>query len=348
MNLILKLSADILFYLSFANFFASMIGLPIVVLWTPAALLTIWSIVSHFRNKTQFYDYAPIFMIYIKIFLPFAFFALVFARSYFEALSLLPAIGFFACAVALMRLSRQPLEKQKKLLFKLMALLPVIFTAIAAILFYAGELAGVLGSLLLSIYMNAIVPIILALLYVAMTILVPISEFLSQFINFEMPPILEILSELFGEYEEPMNVYEEPLYTTRTLDIFIELIPIIITLIILAIIIKLLFRHLGTQNNQTIWQQITESYIPKTGNSRPVRDPLRKQYRKFLRLCHKNGIAEAPFYTSADYARLAQVEGADKLRDIYIGVRYNNKKATQSEIAFAKRVCRRFAKSSKA
>jgi hypothetical protein len=99
---------------------------------------------------------------------------------------------------------------------------------------------------------------------------------------------------------------------------------------------------------------VYESHTPIDAKVRSdrMRNPLRRVYRRFLRLCFKRGIHERSYFTSREYERRATDrfnlgDEAKRLRALYLPVRYGSKPPNREDVSAAKELYRQIRAKSK-
>jgi len=341
MTFILKNLTDILFYLSFAFFIVTLANLPAFVLWTPPAAYVVWNLIN-LRRFTGIFKYDGIFRLFLKAYTPFALICLVFARQSFEANSMPFAIAFLVCAVVLMRIVRQPPDIQRDIRFKAMSLIPVLLAVMAGLIIASSQVLGIFRWILYTIYFGIIAPVLM----LAINLLVLFISFLDSLVDFSLS---DWIAQRAGEpniMEQGIPPQEEfyPIYRTSDPSPYINAVLAILAIALAVFLLIKLFKKFNVK--QLAPRGVIPQYsftIPTIKTKKRAHiGPLRKQYRKFLQLCWRHGVAKQVNLTSADYARLSEMGAdAEQLRDIYIQVRYDEKTATKSDINFAKELYRR-------
>jgi len=318
-----------------------MANLPSFILWVLPSAYVIWNLIN-IRRFTGVFKYDSIFRLFLRVYTPFAVACLVFARQGFEAYSLPFAIAFLVCAVVLMRISRQSPDVQQDIRFKAMALLPVLLAVATGLILASRQVLGILGWILHTIYFGIIARVLMLII----NALVFVFTFLSRFISFN------ILDRLAGRTSEALIMEmgippEEDIvlrYSDYDLSQYVNMFFAALAIALAIFLLIKLFKKLNIQQlapRTTIPQYTFSSPITKTKKKASI-GSFRKQYRKFLQLCWRQGVANQPNLTSADYARLSEMGvDAEQLRDIYIEVRYNEKLASKADVSFAKEVYRR-------
>lgn len=333
----LKIIADICFYFTFANFIATVFSVPPAINLGIPIVYMVYSILS-FRKFTGQFDYASIFILYLKLFLPFAFFAIIFTRAYFEAASLPFALAFFISAVILMRITRHHSQVWGQLKFNLIHWLPVSALLILGVLVTSRQMVSLMGLLLSGLYFNVIVPILMFLGFVIAVILSPLVYWLSS--SPEAAAMAETLGAGEGQPFEQLEVAGIPAVIVEGL----WALAILAMILLAAYLLMKLFRKL-TEYHVAVAdvEGIIQTFVPVTGEKDAKRQKqgqarqLRKYYRKFLQLCWKNGMPSAVYMTSADYEQCAVErfglgDEAAALRDIYLPARYGGKAVTNADI----------------
>ncbi|MCL2421566.1 MAG: hypothetical protein FWD03_06885, partial [Defluviitaleaceae bacterium] len=324
----LKITADICFYLTFANFIAVAFGIPISIIAAPPIAYIIYSIIT-FRKftKTSHFDYETIFILYLKLFLPFAFFAIIFAYPHFESASLPFALAFFITAIFLMRMTRQPPQIRNQMRYKLMNLIPITAIFMLVLAITSRQFLGLGGIFLYELYFNVILPILMFLGMAIAFILYPLVYWLSQ--RPESTSIMEQMAEGEAEYFNQPGVSE----TAAAIADGLQAIFILGLILLAAFLFIKLFRKLTEYYAKSAAaEDIGLEYLPVSQHkpakiqSKGKARQLRKYYHKFLQFCWKNGIPNEQYMTSADYERLSAsqfglADEAAQLRGVYLPVR---------------------------
>ena len=361
---ILKIIADLSFYFTFASFIAAVFALPGIILFLPPAAYVIYSVIAilkwnhsskNSKLSGQFvhkqFAYEGIFTLYLKLFFPFAFVMILFARSYFETASLPFAITFFTSAVILMRMMRQQPQVRKQLQFRLFNMLPIVCVFLAGIALTSRQFLNLSSMILSLIYFNVIAPILLALGMAIAFILSPLFWLLSPVLQ-EGAPVHE---GYMGDYDYQEGA-ESALWTE--LEVLRSLAGMVLVLLVVYLLVKffrtLMVQQLRVASVGDIIQKYVSVYEekPAKGRSRGPVGQVRRYYRRFLRFCRKNGVPSEMYMTSADYESLSTErfnleDEAARFRDIYIAGRYGGKEVTQNDVASAKKLYQRIKEAGK-
>ncbi|MCL2399421.1 MAG: hypothetical protein FWC91_06735 [Defluviitaleaceae bacterium] len=338
---ILKILADIFFYLTFANFFVIAFGVPFNVILVPPIIYIIYSIAIHSKFSTSF-EYSHIFSLYIRMFIPFALIMILIARSIFETASLPYALGFFTTSVVLMRLLRQQTQVQKRFWYKLINLLTIVAVVFGGFIISSRLALNIITTVLSTLYFYIIVPGFLLFLRLVLFIISPLVEFLLRFIDHENP---EDLLELYGGSTENVEafIFDVTIATAITGAIALFFIAAVVYFVSGLNFSQLIKFTVKTNSTEEIFRQ----FIPATKKAKISKKwdnstqwQLQKQYRKFLQLCWKNNIPKATHLTSKDYQQLVTAkfkteEASIALREIYIPVRYGEKAAERVDVISA-------------
>jgi|GEM_PF-2737944 len=344
MNFILKMLADICFYLAFANFIVAAFEPPLAagaaILGLPPLVYLIYNLVMK-KHLAGMYDYSSTFALFFKAYIPFALFTYVFARGYLEAGSIPFAVLFLTLAVILMRTNRQHQELQKDMRFRIINLLPVAGFILLVIAVSSGAFFSVMSTLLSFLFFNVIGNILLVAAYAMFFIIGPI---FSWFIDNDTAR--EML-ENFGAGEQ--DIFEMDWgddIVPRDFDTFAAVVTVIGTIVGIVLLVLLFRKLMSWQGLGGASEGIIQEYIPleklRKEKDRTTISPLRKQYRRFLKFCWKSGVPQEVSATSADYAKLSP--DASRLRDIYIPVRYGGREATHADITNAKNLYKQIRK----
>ena len=360
---ILKIIADLSFYFTFANFIAVVFRLPSVILFLPPAFYVIYSFITIIkRNRSskssgQFTHnqivYEGVFTLYLKLFIPFAFVMILLASPYFETASLPFAITFFTSAIILMRMMRQQPQIRKQLRFQLLNMFPVVCILLMSIAITSRQFLGIGGALLSGIYFNVIAPILLALGVIIAFILSPLFWILSPLVQ-DGPPVQGGYADGY-DYSEVEIIPWHPVLVEALRAVVIVAAAMLAVYLLVKLFKKLTEQQLFTASGGGIIQKyisLDERKPAKDRSSGPI-GQVRKYYRRFLRLCWKNGIPGEMHMTSADYESLSTArfnlgDEAVEFRDIYVAARYGGKEVTQKDIASVKKLYQRIRRAGKA
>jgi len=351
----LKMIADLSFYFTFANFIAVVFELPAVILFLPPVVYLVYSIVTILRSKhykkqgqpVYQFAYEGVFTLYLKLFIPFALIMILFARSTFETASLPFAIIFLTTAIILLRMMRQPPQVRKEWRFRLLNLFPIVCVFLAGITITSRQFFDLSGTILSAIYFNVIIPILLALGMAIAFVLSPIFWLLSPALQEGSPPQVGY----GGEPDQWIEV-ETVSWSPMLADVLRAFMAVVVILLAVYLLVKLFRRiteqQLGTVNMGGVIQRYiaVENKKAAKNKSRGSTGQLQRYYRRFLRLCWKNGITREIYMTSADYEALSTRrfqlgDTAARFREFYIAVRYGKKEATSEDIASSKKLYNR-------
>ena len=325
MNFLLKTIADISFYMTFASFALTIFALPLAAILAPPALYLVYNSYSRINKKAGHFNYEPIFLLFVKIFIPFALLMAMFAREPLETSSLPFAIIFLTSAVTLMRTSRHQPNIQSQKQFRIMNLLPVAGILAAAALASSRPFLNFSARLLYLLYFSFLRPILLLFLYLVSWLLSPLYYFLVSLLD-SQPRTRRI--ELVNLISNEHVLLEEGIEATP---FAITLGTIIATALAAYLLIKL-FQKLNLSQGEAIETEgITQQFIPLEQAAKAQKQEIcqmRKIYRAFLKKQQRQA-----HLSSANYATTPQTK---KLRTLYIPVRYGQKPATKSQIAQAK------------
>lgn len=130
-----------------------------------------------------------------------------------------------------------------------------------------------------------------------------------------------------------------------------NLVGLFIIVTIAAVLLFLLFRaFLGKRTDEPVENGVTEERcsveegMPRRGRKEPP-NSIRRHYKTFLKLCREGGIRIEPGSTSLSVLRDAEDRqrgggnDMERIRELYIGVRYGGKKVTKEDAKEMRRCC---------
>jgi hypothetical protein len=286
-----------------------------------------------------------IFSLFCKIFFPFVLAALACGASETVTAAAIPAGSLtLVTSVLLTRSLRHDPEVCCQPRYQLLNLAAVAGTALAAFLLSTPIFLRACREVLQALYQLLLVPILSLLGYGMIWLMAAVLWLLSR-ISIGSPPE----EDLFAGLQEAA----EPLVQQGSADPP-EYFRAILLLGIAAafFLLRAVFRYLSRWNTSVLASQgegESRRGLPPSQGGAEDREPdpsvrrVRAQYRRFLRLCRKEGISLAPGNTSLDLARNSREalgEEVFPLREIYIGARYGGK-ASPGDVARARRLCSR-------
>jgi len=349
MKFVLKLIADLSFY---ATLVPALIALamitgfspPFFVWFIPPAVYIVYAIVNY-RIFSDDIKYKAAFMLYVKIFAVFAVFMIIGdSIDIFTTIITPIAMVFFVSSITLMRLSRHSDSVQSQLSYKLLSGGSVAALVVAAVLMSLFWASGLMRTVLLFLYHRVGVVILMAVVHVVIFIMSPLVEWL---LGIDLSPQEEytIPDDLaYGEYSGDGGALSEadPLH-------FAAAFGIIIAIILLAIILRVLFKILTHRPVQLKGEAgVEQEYVAIEGRKQQTvkqKNRVRRYYQRFLAVCKKRGIPVEPRFTTDTYNKMAsekfgEEEGLNKFREIYLPVRYGGdakENAAQEDIDFVKK-----------
>lgn len=237
---------------------------------------------------------------------------------------------FWGSCVALLRTLRHDAEVLSQKQFHLLNLSTLVCVLVFALLLGSRWAVGLYSTALGAVYTYVLVPVFIFLSILPVAIFNAVAAFLKQLLP-DSP---------LEESEKEINTGE---FIKDTLD---EYLPvqmgnvwrIIGTILLIAAVFVLLFflirKAIRTpRQSAAVTAQTTINFLPEGMPKEPDFGlssvyVVRRQYRKFLKLCRSKGLAWSPGSTSLEIDRSAQricgIDGASsQIRRIYIQARYN-------------------------
>ena len=349
MKFILKLIADLCFYLTFATVAMNELSrfVPPFVWFVPAVAYVIYATVTHRKFGENVY-YRTVFTLYVKIFAVYSVLVILpipLFMEFYQNVSLPLALLFFVCATSLMRLSRHSDKVQRQLSGKLVSSGPIIALVLVTVLVSLAWATGIFGMIASVFYYDIFIPLLLLVARGIMFLLGPLMNWLMQLPD---PTIYEY------EYEYEAAEIEQLMYSDLAegfdrITPIDALAPILVGLIIIlvAALVVLLVRAMSKKAIAVFDEDgVVQERIPldNIANRRSKqKNKMRKVYARFLAKCHKNGIKNKNHLTSEDYRGFAadkfgMENDLQKLREIYLPVRYNDAELRAEDLSFAKKL----------
>lgn len=293
-------------------------------------------------------DYSDVFLLFIKMFVPFALLFLIFWQQDLLARGLLSfGMVFMIGAVFLMRMSRHDEEMLSQHRLKLLNGFSLAFLLSIGLVLSSETALNVIRISISYLYGSVLLPILLFALAVVVRVLAWISA-LFGFTGFYIPLTLAQREEAELEFEDmnlDLPMYEEG-YPPEFLTFLLYAAVAVATVVALVKLYKKLMADYLTDANKLGVQEkrvaIAESSKPsrkkKTGN------PIRDIYRKFLEQGAKNGMEVHHFMTSLDIEQQAleafHCPKSLELREMYIKARYGENTVSKEEAKKAKELYR--------
>jgi hypothetical protein len=318
------------------NYFILPLNIAGIILITLPAFYVVYSTVK-LRDFTGHFYYNSVFMFFIKIFLPASVLLSLVStvRINYYAHSLPFALMFLTAAVVLMRMARHNPQVHTQWWFRLMNLISLGMVFVMGLLTGSQQLVSFVRGLIVTVFRDWVYPFLLLVLEY---FLIALHFLLGFMFEMRVPSSGEkpLEAELDGYAEE---LFDEALQNREVFDNILMVIFVIIGVLILLLLFKRL-RSIEMKKASSTGQYIYTADRAKV-NTDGVRNPMRKIYRRFLRLCYRRGLAEKTYFTSKDYetqatAKFELGEEAEKLRNLYIPVRYDGKHTKKEEIAAAR------------
>ena len=347
MKFFLKLIADLCFYLTFATVAMNELSrfVPTFVWFVPAGAYVIYAIATHRKFAANIY-YRTVFTLYVKIFAVYSVLAILpipLFLDFYQRVSLPLALLFFVSATSLMRLCRHSDKVQKQLVGKLVSSGPIVVLVFVTVLVSLAWATGVFGTIASTFYFEIFIPL---LLLAARGLLFLISPLLNWLMRND---------PLVYEYEYEAEEFEQGAYDGGFIEGFEWITPIdalgpilaVLVIMVGVALVALLVRALA-KKAMTVFDEdgAIQEHIPldvAASRRGKQKNKMRKIYIRFLARCSKNGIKNEDHLTSEDYRRLAtkkfgMEDDLQKLREIYLPVRYNDAEIRVEDLSFAKKL----------
>jgi len=346
MKFILKLIADLCFYLTFATVAMNELSrfVPNFIWFVPAGAYVIYAVVTHRKFGENIY-YRTVFMLYVKIFAAYSVLAILpipLFMEFYQRVSLPLALLFFVSATSLMRLSRHSDKVQGRLSGKLVSSGPIIALVFVTVLISLAWATGIFGTIASAFYFDIFIPLFLL---AARGLIFLLGPLLNLLIRPQDPTIYE-----YEAAELEQQAYEggflEGFDRITPIDVLAPILVGLVIIIIVALVV-LLVRALA-KKAITVFDEdgVVQERIPldKVANRRgKQKNKMRKVYSRFLVKCRKNGIKNENHLTSEDYRGFAadkfgMEDDLQKLREIYLPIRYNDAELRAEDLSFAKKL----------
>ena len=302
------------------------------------------------RKGLRRFEYDRVF----KAFLGLAFAQMVFALFFRQwpllERSLFPfGVVFVACACVLMRMSRHDDQVARDGRFKIFNALSVAAVLLVALAVGSGWFLGLAGAALGFVYQNAIVPLLLLIVY-------PLAFVMHRLAMLLLRRPVEIAETEIDEmaFFLPDGELQEAHRTGRHL-VEMETISNALAVLLGALAVFLLVRLLMrlAQDAGSAPAGAAEARLalaprkPRAQRRRGNR--IRETYRKFLALCRKDGMEIPAHATSQDVERMAALmygqDGSKELREIYARARYGDCAGGKADERRAREILRAVARS---
>ena len=323
-----------------AAFFLGGIALPDRILILPAtAYLFYLAWVGD--NALSWSRHVSLFKGFLYGYIPYAVLAVLLgAREEMLYCSLPYALIMLAASVLLMRALRHDESVYSQTRFLLINGIGVLLLAISAFLMSTEAFRQGCELVFGSIYKFVIAPVLLLLLCIMGGIVAGIGWLLSRIRKPHAQGDGQVLDLVFESAEEILGL-EEMQQTTDTNPV----IWIVITTLIVLTVLFFFFRWLARRHPEEAKVPGSEVRITLEGDiPRPKEPPrgspvqkVRAVYRKFLKLCERQGMQLEPSTTSKDVEYDAQhfypnQQASGEMREIYIAARYGER-AEKADVA---------------
>lgn len=355
--LVLKICVDICWY--FAVMLPIITALPLPLAAVLYALPAVYALALLFK-QIDFSSLLPnqdIFLWECKLLLLAAALEIGFAgAANWESKSFVWVFLFLSLGVLLLRISRLGDKYQKDRRFWMWN---GIYVAAVLLIVLAGTSEVILhGALWLvkSLYMYAVVPILLGILYLFSAVL----EVLVSGLMLIMPN-LELKTRIDSSAVDPLA---EQLKDTEIKEIPEQFYWVLIgiALVVAAVVLWRIYKKLtdtaepgaekilGVMTKSRIAKKDRKPGAEKNREGGKEEHAVRILYQKFLKLCVKNGIEITPMESSLEIQEKAssvwETQEINPLRRIYIKARYSGKTVSEAEVERAKEEYKRIKKSS--
>ena len=295
------------------------------------------------------FDYSRVFGIFLRLFIPFLIVTAIIFRVHLENGAVQFGVVFLVCAVLLMRMLRHDEEVLAQRKFRVMNTLSVIAAIGLTFVLSSPGFLSVARTVIVAIYGYALAPVFIAVITAIINLLWPL------FSRLDLSRIMKGMAELEpGEPVMPDEFVETLGVDAGIFAMIVKILSIMIIVLLCAFIIYRVFKFLYSARGRASGNGVSErrsAYIPPLrthinagGNSG---QQVREIYRRFLRVCSREGIVFEPYMTSADVEELSAAkrgkpEAAAEIRNIYIDVRYGENPAEKGNIKRLRELCRSF------
>ncbi len=311
-------------------FFLGGIGLPDRILLLPAAAYLIYlawigdSVLSWGRHVSLFKGFLSAYVPYVLLAV------MLGARDELLYCSLPYSLTMLIASVLLMRALRHDEGVYREARFQMINGIGVAFLALGAFLMSTEAFRQGCELVIGSVYQYLIAPILMLLLCIMGGIVAALDWLISHIRKPQHKDEPEVLDLVYESVEEVLGL-EEMQQTTDSNPIVWTVIAVLVILTVLFLFFRWLARRHppeekapGSETRLQLEGDILRPKEPPRGS--PVQK-VRALYRKFLKLCERQGLQLEPSTTSRDVEYDAQQffpnqRASGEMREIYIAARY--------------------------
>ena len=303
---------------------------------------------SHERQSDMFLLFGksyPIFFLYAALFG---------GLRLLIAGSLLPALIMVILSVYLLRVLRHEPEIYTKPRFLLTNMWTLVVFVLAAWLMHLDAVTHAITSALLFVFHNIITPILSAALYAIAYIISFLLTPLMQFFNGNADFSLNTETGVEGLADQ--NLSENAGAQYPLLARILSVAAVLAAAALVCVILIRLFRRLAGDRTSSIESEIPTQRLDRSAAPsdekfqrqfhvsplHPV-NQVRRQYRRYLKLCRGRGYTPCDFYTSREICRQTgdlfdDTACIDELRALYIRARYRGDASREDSVRAAQLV----------
>ena len=283
------------------------------------------------------FQYHIVFLWFLRIYIPIAVFTMMLSgiRDYMQFQSLPFAVIFFITSVAYMRLARHDDNVLNEWKFKVMNFVSIGLVFITGLVLGSRQLLDFVQQLFTAVFRGVFYPLLISLFNLLGR---GINWLMGLFGEIELPPPSDMPEEDIEIAEEWLPMHE--ISPGENFHIALVVVVIVLTIAFMAWLINML---INSRTPHIAESGVLQRYssLGKRATSERVRNPIRKVYLRFLRLCVRRGIPEQSYFTSRDYEKRATRlftlnEEARALRELYLPIRYGRKTPAREDVTAAK------------
>ena len=295
------------------------------------------------------FDYSRVFSLFLRLFIPFLIVTAIAFRAHLENGAVQFGVIFLLCAVLLMRMLRHDEEVLAQKKFGVMNTISVVAALGLIFVLSSPAFLSIAKTVIGAIYGYVLAPVVIAVITAIINLLWPLIS------RLDLSRMMKGMAELEpGEPVMPDEFVETLGVDAGIFAMIVKVLSITIVVLLCALIIYRVFKFLYSARGRASGSGISERrsvYIPPLrphinvggGSGQQVREI----YRRFLRMCSREGIVLEPYMTSADVEALSadkcnKPADAAEIRNIYIDVRYGEKPAEKGNIKHLRELCRSF------
>ncbi len=325
------------------------LGLADRIALLPAVLYPLYLVHTE-RTGLSHYRQVDVFTLFIKVYpLFFLFMVLIGGYGYLAAGSLPMAALTLVLHVYLMQVLRHEAEMYTQPAFLLRTALPLLVLVAAAGILQLPALLGSAASLLLTVYNGLVIPLVMGICYVLAFVflhtLYPLLVWLLNLVSGR-----EATTEFLSSADTlAAQLQQDSTDASTPTGVLFRVVAVVLLVLLVSLLLLAVFRRMaGNRQTSAPSAPSTQTHtapVPTGGLHLPLSptDPVnqvRRQYKKYLRLCRSRGFNPHPSYTSQEIQDnachlLPNTAAAQELRRLYLSARYAGV-ATKEDAARAK------------